>query len=203
MTTHASIESPRGLPVPIRSGARRAHRVSALLLGTFGVLHLANHPFALAGPSVYQSLLDGLRHVYRTPLAEALLYTAIGVQVVTGGLLFRRSRAAGGELRWRRYSGAFLSFFLVAHALAAQYQRHIVGLDSNVYWAAAVLVWPWALWFVPYYLLGVCSFVVHVAGVLGLRARWAALLGIALGAATIAGLAGIFHPVEIPAAYRR
>jgi len=202
MTSHASLPSHE-LPFPIRSGARRAHRLSALLLAAFGVLHLSNHPVALAGPSVYQSLMDGLRHVYRTPLAELALYVAIGVQVVTGWLLFRGARGARGELRWRRYSGAVLSFPLVGHALAAQYQRHVVGLDTNFYWAAAVLVWPWALWFVPYYLVLVTSFVVHVGGVAGLRASRAALLGVALGAATIAGLLGIFHPVEIPAAYRR
>jgi hypothetical protein len=167
------------------------------------VLHLCNHPFVAAGADVHQAVMDVLRQLYRTPVAELLLYAAVGAQVVSGWTLFRQTRGARGERRWRRYSGAFLSLFLLAHGLAAQYQRHVVGLDSNAYWAAAVLAWPWAIWFVPYYTLGVTSFVVHIGSVFGVRAVRSGLLGVGLAAVIVLGLSGVFHPLEIPAAYRR
>jgi hypothetical protein len=199
MNVSASMESHRNISTPL---ARRTHRFSAILIGTFGVLHLCNHPVVAAGAEAHQALMDLLRHLYRTPVAELALYVAIGAQVVSGWTLFRQTRGARGERRWRRYSGAFLSFFLVAHGLAAQYQRHVVGLDSNAYWAAAVLVWPWALWFVPYYMLGVTSFTVHLGPVFGVRAARSALLGGGLAAVIILGLSGAFHPMLIPAPYQ-
>ena len=203
MNVSASIESSHPRLSTAHPLARRMHRISAVLLGTFGVLHLCNHPLVAAGADTHQVVMGVLRRLYRTPVAELLLYAAIGAQVASGWTLFRLSRGACGERRWRRYSGAFLSFFLVAHGLAAQYQRHVAGLDSNAYWAAAVLVWPWALWFVPYYILGVTSFVVHLGAVFGVRAARSAAFGVGLAAVIILGLSGVFHPLDIPAAYQR
>lgn len=186
-----------------RLDANRLHRLSALLVGGFALLHVLNHLFVLGGPALHQQVMELLRLLYRSPPAEALLYGAIAAQVTTGWVLFTRARGARGEARWRRYSGAYLGFFMVAHGLAAQYQRHFVGLDSNFYWAAAVLEWPPVLWYAPYYTLGLVSLVVHIGCVLRVRAAHSALLGVALSAVVIAALGGLLYPIEIPAAYRQ
>lgn len=202
MNVSALTDSDRRWSVRTRPLVRRLHRSSAVLLGAFGVLHLFNHAFILAGPEAHQRVMEVLRLVYRTALGELLLYAAISVQVASGWGLLRRKRGPGSERRWQRYSGAFLAFFLVAHGLAAQYQRHVVGLESNAYWAAAVLVWPWALWFVPYYVLGTVSFVVHAGAAVSLPPKRAAWCGVVLAAFIVLGFAGIFHAFEVPADFR-
>ena len=74
MNVSASIESHRNLSIPL---ARRTHRSSAVLLGTFGVLHLCNHPVVAAGPGAHQAVMEALRYLYRTPVAELLLQTGL------------------------------------------------------------------------------------------------------------------------------
>ena len=98
----------------------------------------------------------------------------------------------------------------MAHTAAALVQRFVVGLDTNFYWAAAVVrTQPFVYFFVPYYLLAVASSSVHLRYALRrrfpLRTNTAALwfgLGGALGSWILLGLMGLSVDFEIPPAYR-
>lgn len=187
---------------------RKVHRLSALVLGTFGLLHLANHWVTPLGPSAHMAVQRTLRWLYQNPVCEPLLLLAILCQAATGVKLWLDTRPRPGVAqprlrKYRRWSGAYLAFFLVAHTSAALIQRFVVGLDSNFYWAAAVLRWPLVLWFVPYYCLGILSFFVHVgAAVWPKRVNAFVLAGAISFLVIIGGLAGWFTPFELPAEYR-
>jgi hypothetical protein len=188
--------------------ARRVHRMSALVLGTFGALHLANHWLTPWGPGGHMAVQRVLRWFYQNPVCEPLLLLGIVCQAVTGVMLWRETRPRGGMTqsrlrKYRRWSGGYLTFFLVAHTSAALIQRFVIGFDSNFYWAAAVLRWPLVAWFVPYYSLGILSFFVHVgAAVWPKRVNTFALVGGLSCVVIIGGLAGWFTSFELPAEYR-
>lgn len=172
------------------------------------MLHLANHWATPFGPASHQALQRALRVLYQNPVSEPLLMLCIVAQAVTGVWLWRQTRPRPDTIqprlrKYRRWSGAYLAFFLVAHTSAALVQRFVIGLDSNFYWAAAVLRWPLVLWFVPYYTLGIVSFSVHVgAAVWPKRVNSFALLGLVSSVVIIGGLAGWFTPFELPPEYR-
>lgn len=195
---------PQSTPLTVR----RAHRASSLPLGIFGFLHLGNHWFAPWGPAPHLRVQAVLRWLYQNPVMEPVVLASVVVQAVTGVALWIQTRPRPGVVqptfrRWRRWSGAYLAFFLVAHTSAALVQRLVVGPDSNFYWAAAVLRWPIALWFVPYYCLAIVSFFVHVgAAVTPKRLNLWALVGAASCVVILGGLAGWFTPFEFPTGYR-
>ncbi len=188
--------------------ARKLHRLSALVLTTFGFLHLGNHWLTPLGPATHGAVQRVLRWIYQNPVCEPLLLLSIALQAVTGVALWLQTRPRPGVeqpllRKYRRWSGAYLSFFLVAHTAAALIQRWVVGLDSNFYWAAGVLRWPLAVWFVPYYTLGILSFFVHVGAALWpKRVNTFVLLGTVSCVVIIGGLAGWFTHFEVPAEYR-
>jgi hypothetical protein len=106
--------------------------------------------------------------------------------------------------------------FLAVHAGSVLFGRAVLGLDTNFYFAAAGLhVWPYPLFFMPYYGLAVAALFVHLA--CALRRRLPARVpraardrlgwsGIAVGAVLavliVAAFSGVFYPVELPPAYR-
>ncbi len=187
---------------------RRLHRLASGVLGGFGVLHLANHWFAPLGPDRHSAVQSLLRWLYRNPVTEPVLLLGVVTQVVTGVMLWYQTRPQPSCVqprfcKWRRWSGMFLGFFLVAHTSAALVQRFVVGLDTNFYWAAGVLRWPLVLWFVPYYCLGVMSFFVHVgAACMPRRVNVWGFAGAISCVVILGGLAGWFSVFEIPAEYR-
>lgn len=187
---------------------RRAHRATSLVLVIFGVLHLANHWVTPWGPAAHLTVQRLLRVLYQHPVSESLLVSCIAAQALTGVWLWFQTRPRPGATqprlrKYRRWSGAYLAFFLVAHTSAAFVQRFVVGLDTNFYWAAGVLRWPLVLWFVPYYTLGVVSFCVHVgAAAWPKRVNSLAIVGLVSSVVIIGGLAGWFTAFELPPEYR-
>jgi succinate dehydrogenase/fumarate reductase cytochrome b subunit len=180
---------------------RQVHRTSAWILAIFGVLHLLNQTLAVAGPEAHQAGLELWRWAYRGPLTQPLLLMTAAFHAVTGLRLWWLARHTPA-LRWQRLTGLYLTLFLVAHPAAALYQRTVVGLDSNFYWAAAVLRWPFVLWFAPYYTLGVVSFVVHIALATKVARPLPALLfALALAGLILSGLSGALGDARIPPAY--
>jgi succinate dehydrogenase/fumarate reductase cytochrome b subunit len=195
--------------------ARVVHRLSAALLGTFVLVHLANHVAALQAIDAHQTVLNLARTVYRLPLIEPLLLASVLVQAITGAMQLR----AGWGLRrgvWSRLqaaSGGYLLFFLPVHALAILGVRWL-GLDSNFYAAAMVLtISPLPLFYAPYYALGVSAVFAHAACALhfaGLRKginldRVCAGLvvgGVALALPIVAAFSGAFYNIDLPQAYR-
>jgi hypothetical protein len=193
---------------------KTTHRVSAVLLIAFAALHLINHGAGFWGVAAHQAFMDGARVVYRSPFGEAILFVAIGAQVVTGLFQFWVGRGARRSFwpRLQAYSGLYLGFYLVNHTLSVLSARIFYDLDSNFYLAAAVLtIAPLPIFFAPYYGLGIFALFAHIA--CAIRARLGAQAGddaakalLALGAvaapAIVAIFMGAFYDIQLPAAYR-
>jgi succinate dehydrogenase/fumarate reductase cytochrome b subunit len=197
---------------------RRAHRLAAAVVGVYLLAHLANHIAALAGVKAHIAFMEALRQVTRVPALEALLLAAAAVQAGSGLWLALRRRGPR-RLRFDRLqtlSGAWLAVFLAVHVGSVLFGRAVLGLDTNFYFAAAGLhVWPYPLFFAPYYGLALAALFVHLACALRRRlparvppaARdrlaWTAIAaGSLLAVLIVAAFSGAFYPVDLPSAYR-
>lgn len=187
---------------------RRLHRVGGAILAVFVAVHVANHLAALAGVDAHVRFMERARLVYRRPAVEAVLLLCVVLQAASGlRMLWRGRQRRRGAVAWLQAgSGAYLAMFLAIHVGAVLAGR-VGGLDTNFYFAAAGLhVWPFVLFFVPYYFLAVAALFVHLG--CALRRGWVVVAlasggGIVVAGAIVAVLMGQVVPVEIPAAYLR
>lgn len=195
--------------------ARKLHRVGAVVLTLFVLAHLANHLAALAGIAAHLRFMEAARIVYRQPVVETLLLFGVVVQAGSGLRLlvagWTRRRA---WLAWLQAgSGACLALFLLIHVPAVLFGRAVLDLDTNVHFAAAGLqVWPYSLFFVPYYFLAVLAVFAHLGCALARRARPAPgrraaavvvtmCLGAVVSGMVVAALMGMLYPYTVPQAY--
>ena len=195
---------------------RRLHASSAILLMAFAALHITNHLVGLTGVAAHLAFMKAARHVYRYPLVEAALLACIAIQVVSGlTFVIRGWKQRRGLIPWlQAISGTYLAFFLLVHVGAVLFGRGVLGLDTNLYFAAAGLhVPPYVLFFGPYYFLAVASLFTHLscaaywrvqhrpALVRRLVAVVAPLFGLVAAALIVMALAGALFPVDIPDRY--
>lgn len=191
--------------------ARQLHRLSAMILSAFALLHLANHLVALAGAQTHINFMSFLREIYRTPLTEPLLLASVLIQVASGIRMLWRSRATKprGFARAQRYAGVYLAFFLLAHTSAVLIGRLYLRLDTNFYFSAATLTLaPLYLFFVPYYGLAVISLFVHLAAALRMAlarhprrdalARGFVAVGALVALLIILAGVGAIYPITLP-----
>lgn len=188
----------------------KAHRFLALGLGFFILSHLAIHLSALAGAETHMALLSKFQGIYRNWAVEPLLYIAIITQVIIGGkLVWRRySQSQKGFWGWAQIiSGAYLAMFMIVHGSAALITRHIIGLDTNFYWAAGTLnIDPIRYLFAPYYMLGVMSVFVHLGAAIhfgweqhGKRYAFIfPLVGLIVSTLIIITFSGGFYEIVLP-----
>lgn len=196
----------------------KLHRISAMVIGAYVLVHLVNHLMALDGIASHQAFMDGYRQVYRQWALEALLLACLAYQVCSGlFFVIRRWGERRGFLEpLQAVSGAYLAFFMLVHVGAVLYGRTALGLDTNFFYAAAGLrIAPMQVFFVPYYFLGISAFVAHLVCAFHYlsRNRLAAPARNAIGAAIggagllVAGLvvatfSGAFYSVDIPPLYQ-
>jgi succinate dehydrogenase hydrophobic anchor subunit len=186
---------------------RRLHRAAGVVLAVFLMVHVANHLAALAGVEAHIRFMDATRRVYRQPVVEAVLLLCVALQAASGMRMLwtgrRRRRAA---LAWLQAgSGACIALFLAIHVGAVLAGRIAGGLDTNFYFAAAGLhVWPFMLFFVPYYFVAVAALFVHLGCALrrgrAVVAGFSAI-GVVVAGLIVATLMGKMVHVEIPARY--
>ena len=194
---------------------RALHRTSALAIGLYAAMHIANHLVALAGVPAHLAFMDAARVVYRQPVAEAVLLACVAFQGASGvWLLLAGWKARRGALPWlQASSGAYLALFLLIHVAAIFYGRAL-GLDTNFYYAAAGFqVPPFQYFFAPYYFLAIVALFTHVGCALARRAPQGRRRALAIGVPMVAGLvisslvlaclAGVVHPFDVPAKYKR
>jgi succinate dehydrogenase/fumarate reductase cytochrome b subunit len=168
------IERPKSIEA---SGVRLAklafaHGVSAAVITTFAVFHLANHFAGVLGGEAHIAVMRLLRSVYRQPAIEVVLGASILFQVASGCvLLFRKTRRSSmGRIEiLQNASGAYLILFFASHVSAVLRARYLKHIDTNWIWLTAdnLLTDPWSVRLVPYYFLGVLALAVH--GACGLR----------------------------------
>lgn len=201
--------------MPAVNAVRTLHRLSGAILGLFVIFHIVNHLTALLGIETQSAVMQMGRALYRLPPVEAVLLAAVVVQTVTGAynLWFTRKHRKRPWATAQAVSGAYLLFFLAVHTSAILTLRGYLGLDTGFYAAASVLaVWPFQLFFIPYYALGVIAFFVHAACVLRRvlagagEARERIAFGVIAGGIVaslliVAAYGGAFYDVTLPLAY--
>jgi hypothetical protein len=195
---------------------RKVHRLGAVVVALFVLVHLANHLAALGGIAAHLRFMDGARLVYRQPVVGTLLLLAVVVQAGSGVRLPGAgwTRRGGWLARLQAASGAYLALFLLIHVSAVLFGRIVLGLGTNVHFAAAGLqAWPYQVFFVPYYFLAVLAVFTHLGCALARRAgpemgkRAAAVVvpmcaGAVLSGVVVAALMGKLYPYEVPQEYR-
>ena len=196
---------------------RSLHRTSAIVIGAFACLHLANHLASLVSISSHVAFMEAARRLYRQPLVESVLLACAAFQVCSGmRLVIRGWRRRVGFVAWLQAgTGMYLALFLLVHLGAVLYGRAVLQLDTNFYYAAAGLhVPPNQFFFAPYYFLAFLALFTH----LGCAAYWrlrpisarakVAVLALPMlvgGAASlliVLSLAGKLQPVDVPAKYK-
>jgi hypothetical protein len=186
---------------------RRLHRAAGAVLAVFVAVHIANHLAALAGVDAHVHFMERARLVYRQPVVEAVLLLCAALQAASGlAMLWTGRHRRKTLVAWLQAgSGAYIALFLAIHVGAVLAARVVGGLDTNFYFAAAGLhVWPFVLFFAPYYFLAVAALFVHIGCALR-RGRvvvaWMSGAGIVAATLIVATLMGQIVPVAIPARY--
>lgn len=186
------------------------HRMLALFLAGFVVLHLASHLFAWGGIAAHNQALDWVRLIYRNPAVETVLVIAILAQIVMGVRLAWARIRQGVSPGWgylQLGSGAILMIFLFIHPLAALLARTQMGLDTNFYWPAGTLILaPLKYFFYPYYTLALFAIFSHIGCALHFRgkrgaARIMVLAGVVIPAIILPPFTGALFPIELPPAH--
>jgi hypothetical protein len=192
---------------------RTLHRRCAVVVTLFVLAHLANHAAALGGITAHLRFMEGARLVYRQPVVETVLLLCVALQAGSGLWLAASGwKRRSGRIAWlQAASGAYLALFLLIHVGAVLLGRSVLELDTNVHFAAAGLqVWPYQLFFVPYYFLAVAAVFAHLGCALARRARSRAAMvagaplaaGVVFSGLVLAALMGKLYPYEVPQAYR-
>lgn len=197
------------------SSLRRVHGWLAAILVVFLVLHFSTHLSGLAGVESYDRVQAAVRKIYRAPFVEPLLIAAILAQMAIGARLLWGlwRRGPRGPWQWAQLvSGAGLLFFLSQHLPAFAFTRFVAGLDTTFHWPASVMRGGLALYFTPYYFIGVVSIFVHIGCAVRLQlikhgarlpariAGWGfGLAGAATGFLIVLMLLGVFFDIDFPA----
>ena len=195
---------------------RQFHRLSAGLLAIYILLHLANHLMAVAGAHAHIAFMEATRPLYRNAVVEPVLLACVLFQCGSGiWMVLRRWKERAGFVAWLQAgSGIYLALFLLFHVGAVLFGRAALRLDTNFYYAAAGFVRiPYGLFFAPYYFFAVYALFTH----LGCAAYWQVearspmvrrlAIGIPAGVGLVVALlidlalAGMLHPLDIPAKY--
>ena len=160
-----------GPSVPRRRNAvlRVMHGVTAVaILVVFLGPHLGNHLSALWGDEVHHRVMDMLRVVYRNGLVEPLLIGIIGLQVISGLVLWRPKIAVRADFlgTLQTASGIYLAAFLLAHVNSVFTLARYFGTDTNWAWATSapngLTADPWDVRLIPHYALGVFLLLAHL-----------------------------------------
>lgn len=196
---------------------KKLHFFSGIVITIFIGLHLFNHAAILFGPESHIALMKDLRVVYRNPISETILLQAVLVQIISGLKLARKWRKIE-KFFWDKlhvYSGLYLAFFFLFHVSAVFIGRYLLNLDTNLYFGIAGLnVFPFFLFFGPYYFLSIVSFFGHIAAIhnkkmsrkiVGLtpqkQAKIILYIGIFFAILILAGLTNWFQGYNIPSDY--
>ncbi len=192
-------------------GVAMVHRGLAGLLGLFIAAHMAVHGAALWSAEAHIAAQKAIEDVYRSPFVEPVLAATILTQVILGIRLFRRRWAEPGKGFWgwlQLASGGYLAFFLLAHTTAALVTRHLVGLETNFYWAAGTATLePFLYTFRPYYALAIFTVFAHAAcawrfASRGVYVPWALVtVGAFFSITVVAAVSGALYPIDLPQAY--
>ena len=186
------------------------HRLLGLSLSVFIVAHFANHVALFWGVEHHLIVQEALRKIYRHPIVEPILIAGFAIQLGLGTrLLLKRGWPRRFWPRLQSASGLILMLFLVQHVGAAFYTRAVwPSIDTNVHWAASVVSQTnSALYFIPYYVLGVTALFIHIAAFVALKKRSQrvayalCIFGLVFSISLVMALSGAFFEIDLPLPY--
>ena len=137
------------------------HYYTGLTLALFIGIHLLNHLFILHSEAMHVRFMQKARKIYRNPMIEGILLTAVVLQIVSGiCLIIRKWSKTDSWFDWVQIcSGLYLSLFLTNHIRAVLAGRYKMHADTNLYYGAGVMnMWPQKLFYIPYYSLAILAF---------------------------------------------
>ncbi|TAE41862.1 MAG: hypothetical protein EAZ70_09415 [Runella slithyformis] len=146
---------------------KRVHYWSGLILALFAGFHLLNHLAVLSGPEAHLATMEVLRKVYRNLVVEWMLLVAVFLQIATGlRQAYQKGLKQAGWAKYQVWSGLYLAVFFLIHVSAVMMGRFVLKVDTNLYFGAAGLnIFPFNLFFVPYYSLAIMAFFTHIASI--------------------------------------
>lgn len=145
---------------------KHIHYFSGLILALYIGTHLLNHLLILRSEALHTRFMQKARKVYRHPLVEPVLLTAVLIQILSGiYLVTQKWSKVESWFDWVQIcSGLYLSLFLVNHVRVVLLGRNKMHVDTNLYFGAGVMnMWPQKLFFIPYYSFAILAFFFHVA----------------------------------------
>ncbi len=120
------------------------HKAAAVIVFAFLTLHLSNHWVGLQGPEAHMAYMAVVRTVYRHPFAEALLYIALLIQIVSGWRLsvtiWTRQKDFAHQIL--ALSGVGLSVFILLHTAMCLGLRYGLQTDMTIYTVLAGFAVP-------------------------------------------------------------
>ncbi|TCP36075.1 hypothetical protein [Sphingomonas sp. BK235] len=148
---------------------RVAHGLSALILLAYVAFHLANHLCAWRGEQAHAAVMAAGRSVYRSPIVEPVLVTAMLFQMISGACLAWRWSAQRLDFHksFQVASGFYLSVYILGHMNSVfVFARWKLGIPTG--WAfatgapAGLIHDAWSIRLVPHYALGVFLVIAHL-----------------------------------------
>lgn len=143
----------------------KLHRISALIIGTYALFHIANHLMALYSTSLRIEFMKGYREFYRFLPLEVLLLTCIAYQA-TSGIYFIISRWKQRSyffVKVQALSAGYLAFFLIVHVATNLLGR--TGLSTYIkfnYSFAGMYIMQYHFFFYLFFFLAVVAIFTHV-----------------------------------------
>lgn len=147
---------------------KRIHFITGIIISLFVGLHLFNHLLSLFGEQRHIEIMKMLRNLYRNIFIETILLFSILAQIYTGINQFRLKKLMVKSFfeKLQIWSGLYLAIFFVIHLSAIFAGRFMLKVDTNFYFGAAGLnLFPFNLFFIPYYGIAILSFFGHLASI--------------------------------------
>ena len=153
---------------------RRLHRLSSALLGVFILGHIVNQSLGFVSVPSYAAMRGVMQLASEQSVSYLVIVTMVVMQIVTGAAMALNRLPTGAVARHLQVvSGWYLAMFLFAHVCSPYLQTRQLPTApmAEVLTPPQLLATATAAASLPFYLLGVSAFLLHV----GLYVRLAAL----------------------------
>jgi len=181
------------------------NKMSLLLLGLFVFIHIFNHLMLVISIKEHISFMENFRFIYRNIYIESILLLSFLFQII------KSIKVIWHERKKRRtffeklifISKIYLIYFLINHISAVLFGRIVFNLDTNIYYAIAGLyVFPYSLYFVPYYFLSIiCLFFYFSRNKKSYSFYTINSIGFILALVLLFALKSTFYDINVPISY--
>jgi hypothetical protein len=153
---------------------RRLHRLSSVLLGVFILGHIVNQSLGFVSVPSYAAMRGVMRLASEQSVSYFVIVAMVAMQILTGAAMGLKTVGTGAIARnLQAVSGWYLAVFLFAHVCSPYLAARSAAAApvDQVLTPPQLLDSATSVASLPFYLLGVSAFLLHV----GLYARLAAL----------------------------